>query len=112
MRFRNFVQSREGVDGYPPHAERNSEARVKRSRRAQRVMLLYIFISIPEPRVRAITPDKSGENLPAAYAPWRPAEGGSVMRVISDAIAKAIDRDGYFLVSMSGRRQPNCRSPL
>jgi hypothetical protein len=69
-------------------------------------MNIYTFVSVSIPSVRAFTTDVSGDNLPTDYAPWRAPSGGNVMLLKSDTdpIAKAVQRDGYFLVT--AKEQP------
>jgi hypothetical protein len=64
-------------------------------------MNIYIFVSESQPNLRAFTSDVSGDNLPTDYAPWRAANGGNAMPLKSDTdpLAKAVKRDGYFLVT-------------
>jgi hypothetical protein len=64
-------------------------------------MQIYIFISESQPSVRAFTEDGTGGNLPREYAPWRAANAGRAMLIgsASDPVAKAVQRDGFFLVS-------------
>jgi hypothetical protein len=64
-------------------------------------MEIYIFVSVSIPSVRAFTSDRAGDNLPTDYAPWRAANGGKAMFLGSDtdAVATAVKRDGFFLVS-------------
>jgi hypothetical protein len=64
-------------------------------------MLVFIFISETDPRVRAFTCNGSGSNLPVEYFPWQPINGGRTMHIGSanDPIAIAIREDGYCLVN-------------
>jgi hypothetical protein len=68
-------------------------------------MEIYSFISTARPSVKAFTSDMSGANLPAAYAPWRVANCGkaTVFGSESDPVARAVKRDGYFLLSGKGK---------
>jgi hypothetical protein len=67
-------------------------------------MEIYRFISTTWPSVKAFTSDVTGANLPAAYAPWRSTDGGNAMVVglAANPVAKAVQRDGYFLLSGKG----------
>jgi hypothetical protein len=64
-------------------------------------MEIYIFVSVTTPSVRGFTSVMTGDNLPADYAPWRVPSGGNGMLLGSDTdpVARAVQRDGYFLVS-------------
>jgi hypothetical protein len=68
-------------------------------------MLIYIFASDTRPRVSAFTADQTGGNLPADYAPWRSINGGKAVSVgsITDPVAVAVRRDGFFLLSGKAR---------
>jgi hypothetical protein len=74
-------------------------------------MPLYIFTSRSYPKVKAFTSDKTGGNLPDDYAPWYPAgsRAAAPAGVDFDPVGKAVQRDGYFLVSCNVRpsRQTN-----
>jgi hypothetical protein len=63
-------------------------------------MLIYFFISDSHPSVSSFTTDKSGENLPADYMPWRTVNGGRPIHIDapSDQIAASIRQDGYSLL--------------
>jgi hypothetical protein len=69
-------------------------------------MEVYIFVSTAWPSVKAFASDMSGANLPAAYAPWRAANGGNAVLngSAADPIGRAVKRDGYFLLSGKGQR--------
>jgi hypothetical protein len=69
-------------------------------------MLIYIFASDSHPTVSAFTSDQTGGKLPTEYAPWRPVNGGKAMLIGSeiDPVAKAVKRDGYFLLSGRTKR--------
>jgi hypothetical protein len=64
-------------------------------------MPIYTFTSRSYPRVKAFTADQTGGNLPNDYAPWTPAGSRAVVpaHAHSDPVSKAVERDGYFLVS-------------
>jgi hypothetical protein len=64
-------------------------------------MPIYTFTSRSYPRVKAFTADQTGGNLPNDYAPWTPAGNRAVVpaRAHTDPVTKAVQRDGYFLVS-------------
>jgi hypothetical protein len=68
-------------------------------------MQVYLFASERHVSASALTSDGTGGNLPADYAPWRPINGGNAMAIstVSDPIAAAIGRDGYFLLSTKSR---------
>jgi hypothetical protein len=68
-------------------------------RRLWLAMHVYLFISEAQPSVRALTPDRTGENLPAEYAPWRAPNGGTGMFLgsVNDPITIAIRFSGYSL---------------
>jgi hypothetical protein len=64
-------------------------------------MPIYIFTSRSYPKVKAFTADKTGGSLPNDYAPWYPAgsRAAGPAGEDSDPVGKAVQRDGYFLVS-------------
>jgi hypothetical protein len=68
-------------------------------------MNVFIFASEAHRSVSAFTSDSSGANLPAEYAPWRAANGGRAVLAGSNAgpVAKAVERDGYFLLGSRAR---------
>jgi hypothetical protein len=63
-------------------------------------MHVYIFASDSQPGVSAFTSDPSAGNLPTGYAPWRAVNAGKAMFIgsVTDPIAEAAKRDGYFLL--------------
>jgi hypothetical protein len=61
-------------------------------------MKIYVFSSFSEPSAKYYTFDPTGGNLPAVYAPWRNVTIGTMLR-LSDPMAQAMHRDGYFCVS-------------
>jgi hypothetical protein len=61
-------------------------------------MKIYVFSSFSEPSVNYYTFDPTGGNLPADYAPWRNVTMETMLR-LSDPMARAMHRDGYFCVS-------------
>jgi hypothetical protein len=73
-------------------------------------MTLYLFMSKVH-GVRAFTSDATGDNLPADYAPWTRADHRSAMPVgdSDNFVAKAVRKDGYFLMSDSVARRPRDR---
>jgi hypothetical protein len=72
---------------------------------------MFIFVSIIYPGIRAFTVDEAGDNLPAAYAPWRLADGGKAISVEQDdPVTRAIARDGFFLVTRGRASLPSGRS--
>jgi hypothetical protein len=71
-------------------------------------MKIYVFSSFSEPSVKYYTFDPTGGNLPAEYAPWRDVTIGTMLR-LSDPMAQAMHRDGYFRVS--GREATSDQDP-
>jgi hypothetical protein len=71
-------------------------------------MQIYIFISDLRASVRAFTADATGGNLPPEYAPWHAVNGGRARAIGSDhdPIAKAVARDGFFLVTTREHSPP------
>jgi hypothetical protein len=69
-------------------------------------MQVYLFISNKESKVRALTPDETGENLPADYAPWQALNSGWPTTIGSktDPVSAAIAMDGFFLMSGSSQQ--------
>jgi hypothetical protein len=82
----------------------------RRQQPAAARMTIFIFVSHAHSGIRAFTRDESGGNLPAEYAPWGRAAGGSTRYVggDTDLVARAVLRDGYFLVS--GHSKVSARS--
>ena len=68
-------------------------------------MQVFIFASESCQSISAFTSDDTGANLPAAYAPWRAVNGGRAMAVGggTDPVARAVERDGYFLLGGHSR---------
>jgi hypothetical protein len=66
-----------------------------------RSMEIYFFVSQAEPSIRAFTSDRTGANLPSAYSPWSASNSGASIPTGGDGgmVAKAVKRDGYFLVT-------------
>jgi hypothetical protein len=62
-------------------------------------MDVYTFLSVDWPSVRAFSPDATGGNLPKAYAPWHACGLAALLGVDKDPVTKAMQRDGYFLVT-------------
>jgi hypothetical protein len=62
-------------------------------------MEVYIFNSRSQ-EVRALTLERTGDNLPVAYEPWHPA-GNDMLQSgkLPDAVVHALRRDGFFLTS-------------
>jgi hypothetical protein len=73
----------------------------RRQQAAASRMTIFIFVSHAHSGIRAFTSDETGSNLPAAYAPWDRVSSGATRYVggDTDLVAKAVRRDGYFLVS-------------
>ena len=69
-------------------------------------MTLYIFTSGSYPKVKAFTSDKTGSSLPDDYAPWYPAGSRAAVPagVDFDPVGKAVQQDGYFLISCTPSR--------
>lgn len=64
---------------------------------------IYLFMSNNN-RVRAFTSDQTGDLLPEEYAPWRALNfGRPLVAAPIDPVAKAIQREGFFLVTASTR---------
>jgi hypothetical protein len=62
-------------------------------------MDIYRFVSDSTPSVSAFTSDRTGNNLPADYAPWR-AVGGRIELIGSDdPVARVVANNGLFLLS-------------
>jgi hypothetical protein len=62
-------------------------------------MPIYIFASRFHSSVKAFTSDETGGNLPDDYAPWYAAGRAIPVGLDADPVAKAMKRDGYFLVT-------------
>ena len=60
----------------------------------------YLFASMSDNTVCALTTDPGGGNLPPAYAPWRPINGGAPLWVSGfvDEIGRAIHGVGYYIL--------------
>lgn len=60
----------------------------------------YLFASVSNTRVSALSVDPAGGNLPAAHGPWRPVNGGAPFWVGGpvDEIGRAIFSMGIYLV--------------
>jgi hypothetical protein len=72
-------------------------------------MRVFVFISTRDPALLGFTTKQAAENLPAHYAPWRPAEaGGAVLLGGGDAdpVVEAVRRDG-FLLAVGGYEDEN-----
>jgi hypothetical protein len=70
---------------------------------------IYRFISTTWPSVKAFTSDVTGASLPAAYAPWLAANGGMVVGSAADPVARAVQRDRYYLLSGKGKAPPKSK---
>jgi hypothetical protein len=68
-------------------------------------MNIYRFVSDSTPSVSAFTLDRTGDNLPADYAPWRAVGGRVVFIGAGDPVARVVAKDGLFL--LSGRHGPH-----
>jgi hypothetical protein len=66
-------------------------------------MPIYLFASRSHASVKAFTSDETGGNLPDDYAPWYAAGGAIQVGRDTDPVAKAVSRDGYFLVTSKTR---------
>jgi hypothetical protein len=76
-------------------------------------MQIFTFMSVVA-KIRGFTPDKTGKSLPAMFAPWYTVGGTETMVAVpTDPVARAMRRDGYFLVSGddSPGRRPAGRRP-
>jgi hypothetical protein len=76
-------------------------------------MQIFIFVSMIA-KIRGYAADKTGKSLPAEFAPWQTTGGTKTMvTAATDPVARAIRRDGYFLVSgnVSRKGRPADRSP-
>jgi hypothetical protein len=62
-------------------------------------MPLCKFASRSHSSVKAFTSDETGGNLPDDYAPWYAAGTAIPVGLDTDPVAKAVKRDGYFLVT-------------
>jgi hypothetical protein len=62
---------------------------------------IYKFASRTHSSVKAFSSDETGSNLPEDYAPWYAVGSGAAIPVRrnTDPVAKAVERDGYFLVA-------------
>jgi hypothetical protein len=74
-------------------------------------MRIYLFTSITQPNVSAFTSDSTGENLPAAYAPWQPSGNGSAIPLGDsiDVVLGTVQRDGFCLMDGSLHPSPGRR---
>jgi hypothetical protein len=66
---------------------------------------IYRFDSDSTPSVSAFTSDRTGNNLPADYAPWRAAGGRVELIGSGDPVARVVAEHGLFL--LSGRYGPS-----
>src|ERR1700733_925481 len=68
--------------------------------------------------IRALTPDRTGNRLPAVYAPWDIQRDGAVQSTLTskDVLYGIVVRHGFFLTSVAsessqeGERYPGCTS--
>jgi hypothetical protein len=68
-------------------------------------MQIFVFTSVVA-KIIGFTLDRTGKSLPAGFAPWRKLGCTETMATaVTDPVARAIRRDGYFLVSSGDIRQ-------
>jgi hypothetical protein len=69
-------------------------------------MLMYVFISVANPRILGLTPDETGENLPDGYGRWQRLSSGAAMPLssFSEIIAVEVRTYGYFLSAAAAQR--------
>lgn len=72
-------------------------------------MQIYLFVSGTYPNVRGFTHDQTGGRLPAVYAPWQPFNDTTFVKLSDDPVVRAIERDGFFLVTGVGRKDTRSR---
>jgi hypothetical protein len=72
-------------------------------------MVIYAFVSAGQWRVRALTSNVSGSNLPTEYAPWQKAKSKPVLLLAEakDPVYKAIKQLGFLLLSGRAWRSPS-----
>jgi len=67
-------------------------------------------------QIRAVTPDRAGNSLPADYAPWDPQNDGAVLSTLTsiDVLYGVLVRYGFFLTSVTAQaaRRDNLRVKL
>jgi hypothetical protein len=62
-------------------------------------MQIFVFTSVIA-KITGFTLDRTGRILPAKFAPWRKLGSTETMvTAVTDPVARAIRRDGYFLIS-------------
>ena len=64
-------------------------------------MRAYLFASQANEMISAFSQDRTGSNLPAAFAPWRTANASASVFVgnETDYVAQAIQKDGFYLLT-------------
>jgi hypothetical protein len=67
-------------------------------------MEIYRFYADPKFGIRAFTSDVTGQNLPAAYAPWFVDNAGAPVGNQADTVLNAIRHSGFFLTSARTHR--------
>jgi hypothetical protein len=72
-------------------------------------MVIYAFVSAAQWRVRALTSNASGSNLPTDYGPWRKANSKPVLLLAEakDPVYKAIKQLGFLVLSGRSWRLPS-----
>lgn len=77
------------------------------------VLKVHVFNSSRDRSVFGFTGDRTGENLPTAFAPWyyidsrKLAPGARVAGVgTSDEVLAAIETDGFYLLGANATRSP------
>jgi hypothetical protein len=78
-------------------------------------MDIFLFWSEADIEVFALTLDREGENLPAEYGPWSKNGHGEALEVgagesiavprVSNAIVRAVQRDGFYLAEIGRSRR-------
>jgi hypothetical protein len=79
-------------------------------------MDIFLFWSEADTEVFALTLDREGESLPAEYGPWSKNGNGEALnvgagesitasRVSSNAIVRAVQRDGFYLAEIRRSRR-------
>jgi hypothetical protein len=67
-------------------------------------MDVYLFRSMSDPMLRALTSDQGGAMLPRSLGPWvsygKPGAPMERVTAVSDEIQKGLDARGYYLMRM------------